>query len=517
MFLVELLSMSSVESTHDTLRPEHDKSPAKEFGSYYALAKELASSDPNQAITYYRKALAIDAGDPWVHYDLGILLLEQTHLEAAQKEFLEVTVLEPTYHWTYQHLGDIAVQHKQSDVAQKYYLNAIELAEQNHATGDCLWTYYKLAKELEDSDVSQAINYYQKALTLNKGYPWIHYDFGVFLAKQNHLARAQEEFLKVAELEPNYYGTYQHLGDIAFQQNQSEDAEAFYLKGIELAEQHDSQADCFWIYYKLAKEVEGLNAEGSRKYYQKALDINAGYPWIHYDFGVFLAKQGNLEVARQAFSQVVELESNCYWAYYYLGDLAFQAKQWREAATFYMKAAELALEDKANQDSKFAVNNYFEAVRNLRLLDDLDGAKRVCQKILTLDSEHYQTYCELADILKYQGRLKQACEVYKNLLAIKQDFVWGHNLLGDTLTQLKQIQEARLCYKSALRYEILESKPYLHASVDGFLGKPAKPQFMVIGFAKCGTTSLYRYLVKHPKILPTAKKEIMFFSENYDK
>jgi Sulfotransferase domain len=36
---------------------------------------------------------------------------------------------------------------------------------------------------------------------------------------------------------------------------------------------------------------------------------------------------------------------------------------------------------------------------------------------------------------------------------------------------------------------------------------------IILGGAKCGTTSLYFYLIQHPKILPSIKKELFFFNK----
>ncbi len=43
------------------------------------------------------------------------------------------------------------------------------------------------------------------------------------------------------------------------------------------------------------------------------------------------------------------------------------------------------------------------------------------------------------------------------------------------------------------------------------------PDFIIIGAAKCGTTSLYDYLIQHPNIGTASKKEIIFFDLNYEK
>lgn len=43
------------------------------------------------------------------------------------------------------------------------------------------------------------------------------------------------------------------------------------------------------------------------------------------------------------------------------------------------------------------------------------------------------------------------------------------------------------------------------------------PDFIIIGAQRCGTTSLYNYLIKHPGILPAFRKEIHFFDVNFGK
>ncbi len=44
-----------------------------------------------------------------------------------------------------------------------------------------------------------------------------------------------------------------------------------------------------------------------------------------------------------------------------------------------------------------------------------------------------------------------------------------------------------------------------------------KPHFFIIGERKCGTSSLYRYLLQHPLILPGPRKEMQFFSQGEQK
>ena len=42
----------------------------------------------------------------------------------------------------------------------------------------------------------------------------------------------------------------------------------------------------------------------------------------------------------------------------------------------------------------------------------------------------------------------------------------------------------------------------------------AAPDFLILGVTKCGTTSLYDYLIQHPNIASARKKELHFFDTN---
>src|SRR5437867_3110523 len=58
---------------------------------------------------------------------------------------------------------------------------------------------------------------------------------------------------------------------------------------------------------------------------------------------------------------------------------------------------------------------------------------------------------------------------------------------------------------------IITLSALLNASSDNAL-----PDFMILGVTKCGTTSLYNYMIQHPHILGANKKEVHFFDVNFD-
>jgi len=48
-------------------------------------------------------------------------------------------------------------------------------------------------------------------------------------------------------------------------------------------------------------------------------------------------------------------------------------------------------------------------------------------------------------------------------------------------------------------------------------GRRALPGFLIVGAQRAGTTSLFRYLMKHPYVAPAARKEVHFFDLNHDR
>ncbi|OKH37067.1 sulfotransferase [[Phormidium ambiguum] IAM M-71] len=53
--------------------------------------------------------------------------------------------------------------------------------------------------------------------------------------------------------------------------------------------------------------------------------------------------------------------------------------------------------------------------------------------------------------------------------------------------------------------------------VSGKNSAECQPDFIIIGAQKCGTTSLYQYLIQHPQIVPASQKEVHFFDLNFAK
>lgn len=96
------------------------------------------------------------------------------------------------------------------------------------------------------------------------------------------------------------------------------------------------------------------------------------------------------------------------------------------------------------------------------------------------------------------------------------DFHFANVVLGVLLEHQGKTNEAIACYQSASYSQTLLSHAQL-AREFWNCGQNRQPDFLVLGFPKCGTTSLYAYLASHPNVLPAATKEILYFTHSTTK
>ena len=164
-------------------------------------------------------------------------------------------------------------------------------------------------------------------------------------------------------------------------------------------------------------------------------------------------------------------------SYYHLGTMALELGNWSASAQYLKQASELD-------------PTYFRA-----------------HYLLGLVLSKLQCWQEAVDALEKAVALRPAD--YPSLELLAQALI--KNI--DVNTNNVHIDEVVIKQKSLVNKMLGSTHPgYV---LDSALA-PSDPDFLIVGQQKCGTTSLYSYLIKHPQILPALKKEIHFWNENVD-
>lgn len=149
----------------------------------------------------------------------------------------------------------------------------------------------------------------------------------------------------------------------------------------------------------------------------------------------------------------------------------------------------------------------------------LDLANAVSSKHVQVDELTNGYAFAFPDAGRWRRKLDDFCKLF------------GHSGKGITATMVPEPEAERLW----LRFEGPDgTKPYVKTLLLSGTKYPSRvkmellwkarglttplrmlPTHLIIGAARCGTTSLYNYLIQHPSIQPATKKEIFFFDGNF--
>ena len=185
--------------------------------------------------------------------------------------------------------------------------------------------------------------------------------------------------------------------------------------------------------------------------------------------------KGNFIQAVACYKKALEENPELYEAYLRLGDAFRYQKEFDKAINLYDKAIEIHTK-----------------------VDDLD----VIYSRLALISQ--EKGLEKPELEKISKIARKGIEESPNHVKLRRTLLYCLGALGKKNEAIKVSQKAT-------RTNVLRRKKKFFT--EHFDDKnTGQPDFIIIGFRKCATTSLYHYIIEHPQILPASIKEIMFFN-----
>ncbi|WP_413167430.1 sulfotransferase domain-containing protein [Capilliphycus salinus ALCB114379] len=192
--------------------------------------------------------------------------------------------------------------------------------------------------------------------------------------------------------------------------------------------------------------------------------------------------------------------------YYQQGQIQAQQRKWEEAICSYKKAIEIQPESH---------QAYIQLGDAFRSSGNLDWSIDCYIKAVQIDPKVGVSYVRLKrlidhpDILPNQiERISQfGLEVLKERANNKQ----AQSIVINGLSSLGKVEEAiKFCKQIAYENNVRLKPNFVKNHWDE--SNKREPHFIIAGFMKCGTTSLYDYIAQHPNVLPASQKEIMFFN-----
>ena len=210
--------------------------------------------------------------------------------------------------------------------------------------------------------------------------------------------------------------------------------------------------------------------------YTATLTRNPGCWMAHYNLGIALNKQGDIDGAIVHYRQALELRPSYAEAHYNLGRLLVQEGQLDEAITHYEKALEMSPSDADAHNNLgaalLASGRVDEAIAHYRkalvtqpdradascnlasaLLSkkDLDGAIAYYSACLATLPNQPEAQYNLASALFRRGRTDEAIIHYQKVLELSPDNADAHANLGSAFLSKGRVPDAIAEYSDALR------------------------------------------------------------------
>ncbi|NEP44043.1 MAG: tetratricopeptide repeat protein, partial [Okeania sp. SIO2H7] len=254
--------------------------------------------------------------------------------------------------------------------------------------------------------------------------------------------------------------------------------------------------------------------------WQEAVDAFCAFIKIKTDFSPAYHKLGkswkelkNLGEDGEVFIRVIKGLPKLPQPYQFMGNSLKEKGLLEEAIACYKQAVELAKEDAG-----------LLVLLGEALLQsgDVEEAIACYLKAMELQPDFTKPYHKLRSIHKFgkakleRNQLEKLAKCYRNALQIQPDLIEIEVNLADILTQQGKIKEAINCYQNIAYKKTRQSRPEFVEKHWNFHGL-GRPNFIIIGTVKGGTTSLYNYICQHPQVLPATEKEVRFFNKQFER
>jgi protein O-GlcNAc transferase len=184
----------------------------------------------DEAIAYYREAIARDPAEKGLRFRLGNALMKKGEFSEAAQSYLQELSVDPKSAETVHNLGSALDKLGRHDQAIVCYQKAIALKPTYAEAYNNLGVTYTHAGRLED-----AIASYRQALALDPSHADAWSNLGSAMEQRFDYASAEEYCKQAIALQPDHAGAYLHLGNTYKYLGRFNEAAAMYQKAASLS------------------------------------------------------------------------------------------------------------------------------------------------------------------------------------------------------------------------------------------------------------------------------------------
>ncbi|NEP83781.1 MAG: tetratricopeptide repeat protein, partial [Okeania sp. SIO3B3] len=254
---------------------------------------------PDEALTAYRRAAAIDNTHAATWYQIASLSLTTHRLDDAWDAYQRVIELESKSPWPYHYLGLIAKRREEYGLSRSYFQQALQ---RHQPSPDAAITWYHLGgvyHRINEFKLARAA--YRQATRLNDTLvqPWR--GLGDLHAELREYDEAGEAYHTALKIDPTYAPVHNSLGLLYEQAGDDTRAMQSYQQAVESTSLPHDRAIAYNslgdIYRRQQREKDAILA------YQQATELDPDYPWPYYNLGAIYDSQGATPQALELYAQ----------------------------------------------------------------------------------------------------------------------------------------------------------------------------------------------------------------------
>ena len=228
----------------------------------------------------------------------GTALQSEHRIDEAIAYYRRAIATQPDYAPAYNNLGTALREQKRIDEAVASYQQALEL-QPEFATA-----HFNLANVLiEQGNPGAAIDHFERALRMEPPSADVHSNLGIALASTGRVDEALHEFRQAIDLDSGSAKAYRNLGNTLASEDHWAEALAALRRAVEL-DPNDAA-----VRYDLASALlESGNPKEAITEFRTTLRLSPTMVEAHNNLGIALGSQGNLDEAIDEFRRALAIQ-----------------------------------------------------------------------------------------------------------------------------------------------------------------------------------------------------------------
>ena len=163
------------------------------------------------------------------------------------------------------------------------------------------------------------------------------------------------------------------------------------------------------------------NLDVAKNLYKKVIEINPNHEDAHNNLGVIFYNLGEYQKAKSCYEKVIKINPNSSNTFYNLGLIFYRLRELQKAKEYYEKAIEIN-------------SNYADAHNNLggvfNELGELEKAKNCYERAIDINPTNFSAYNNVGNIFKEWGDNQKAIGYYEKAIEINPKHLNTYNNLG---------------------------------------------------------------------------------------